>query len=64
MTLPPGGICMFEMRAKCGLPAFKPNTTDGVDIQYLQYDDDVAEPIDGEYPPPPDGSMPPPPPGG
>ena len=61
VTLPPGGMCMFEMRAKCGLPAFKPNNTDGLDIQYVQFDDTDGEPIEGEMPPPPPGTQPPPP---
>ena len=47
MTLPPGGVCMFEMRAKCGLPAFRPNSTDGIDIQYIQFDDTDGQPVDG-----------------
>jgi hypothetical protein len=54
---------MFEMRAQCGLPAFKPNSSDGIDIQYVQFDDDFAEPVDGEVPPSPDSTQPPPPPG-
>jgi hypothetical protein len=60
VTLPPGGMCMFEMRAKCGLPAFKPNNTDGLDIQYVQFDDTDGEPFEGEMPPPPPGTEPPP----
>jgi hypothetical protein len=31
-SLPPRGVCMYQMRAKCGLPAFKPNITDDIDI--------------------------------
>lgn len=64
---------MFEMRAQCGLPSFKPNNTDGLDIQYLQFDDEDGEPVGPppqgsrllqQMPPPPqNGSMPPPPPG-
>jgi hypothetical protein len=52
INLPPGGSCMFEMRAQCGLPSFKPNNTDGLDIQYLQFDDEDGEPVDA----PPQGS--------
>lgn len=47
MTIPAGGVCMVEMRAKCGMPAFKPeNMPNGTRIQYAQFDDEDAE-IDG-----------------
>lgn len=63
MNLPPGGVCMYEMRSRCGMPAFMPNFTDGVDIQYLQYDDTQSSP---DSPPPPPAARllqaPPPPP--
>jgi hypothetical protein len=40
MNLPGASVCMYQLRAKCGLPSFKPNiTSDTVDIQYIQYDD-------------------------
>ncbi len=32
INLPHGGSCMLEMRAQCGIPSFKPNNTDGLDI--------------------------------
>ncbi len=32
LKMPPASVCMFQMRAKCGLPAFKPNYTDIIDI--------------------------------
>jgi hypothetical protein len=63
MTIPPGGMCMFEMRAKCGLPSFKPNSTDGIDIQYIQFDDTEGIPSEGNMPPPPVNGTQPPSPG-
>jgi hypothetical protein len=40
MNLPGASVCMYQLRAKCGLPSFEPNiTSDIVDIQYIQYDD-------------------------
>jgi hypothetical protein len=43
MTIPAGGVCMYEMRAKCGVPAIEPNTTDtSVEISFIQYDDTDA----------------------
>lgn len=32
LKLPPASMCMFQMRARCGLPTFEPNFTDIVDI--------------------------------
>lgn len=45
VNLAGGEMCMFNMRAKCGMPAFKPEGTnlDCVDIQFVQFKDDVAE---------------------
>jgi hypothetical protein len=39
INMPAASVCMFQMRAKCGLPSFKPNGTDLIDILFIQYDD-------------------------
>ena len=36
---------MYETRAVCGLPSFYPNVTDGLDIQYIQFDDEDSNTV-------------------
>ena len=40
VTLNQGETCFFQLEAKCGLPAFKPNDTTGFDIETIDYDED------------------------
>lgn len=44
-TLYPGEVCMYNMRAECGVPSFTPSGSSvaDLDIYTIQYDDtDVA----------------------
>ena len=50
LSLRPGDVCFYTVRAECGLPSFQPmvdNTTsvmDGVDIFSIEFDDSDISP--------------------
>lgn len=46
MSLDPGSICFYAIRAECGIPAFEPNDTDGITIKTIEYDDGDCETSD------------------
>jgi hypothetical protein len=41
LRMPPASVCVFNLRASCGLPAFTPNDTQSpdIDISYVQFED-------------------------
>lgn len=45
--MPPASVCVFNLRASCGLPSFAPNDTQSpdIDISYVQFDDTDAQPV-------------------
>jgi hypothetical protein len=44
LTLFPGDVCFYAVRAECGLPSFKPSTQDDdIDIRTIEFDDDEVE---------------------
>lgn len=43
LTLPPGLVCFFQVRALCGLPAFGPDKTDHIDITFFEFNDEDAD---------------------
>jgi hypothetical protein len=40
ITVSEGETCTYRIKAECGLPSFKPSTTDGFEIDNVDYDDD------------------------
>ena len=40
ITVSAGETCTYRIKAECGLPSFKPSTTDGFEIDNVDYDDD------------------------
>jgi hypothetical protein len=40
ITVSAGETCTYRIKADCGLPSFKPSTTDGFEIDNVDYDDD------------------------
>jgi len=40
VSIPEGETCTFKVKTRRGVPAFKPNNTNGFDIAVLDYDDD------------------------
>ena len=46
LHIEPGNTCFFDIRAKCGAPAFQFNDTTGLDIEYIDFDDDTDIPKD------------------
>jgi len=50
MTMSPGDVCLYTVKAKCGIPSleFETNSNDWstVDIYTIDYDDQDLEPTD------------------
>jgi hypothetical protein len=40
LTLYPGDVCFYAIRAECGVPSFEPSSTEDVAIYTIEYDDD------------------------
>jgi len=40
ITMAAGDSCTYQIKTECGLPAFKPSTTSGFEIENVDYDDD------------------------
>lgn len=45
LKMPPASVCVFNLRATCGLPSFQPSndTSEVIDISYVQFDDIDAQ---------------------